>query len=447
MKKSNIRNFLKVSKNNYLNYFKKYNKIELTIIIVGILGIFVLITSLFLPENRHSEEIITTPVEARSPDFLNTLSRLVNAPVGEGQEVVVLNNGDEFLPALIEAIDSASSTINFTTYIWKDGKFSDQVMDALLKASRRGVQVRVLLDGFAGHPPKTKVKDLRESGAKVETFRGISYKFTNLHKRTHRRAIVIDGKLGFTGGMAIADMWLGNGKKKDEWRDMMFEVKGKMAESLQSAFVDLWNETTGEILAGSDFYPYSEAFNTQSSNKYLHLVSMPTEGSQPVQLFFLVTAMSAEEKLYILNPYMLPDKPLLKVLTDKAKEGVDVRILVPGGNTDGKQVRWASQTNYENLLEAGVKIYEYDPSMYHTKVIIVDGIWSVIGSANIDSRSRALNNENIMGVLDADLARELEINFYEDLNFSKEIILDEWKKRNPFSRLLSWVSLFFAKQY
>jgi cardiolipin synthase len=361
-----------------------------------------------------------------------------------------LNNGEEFFPALLRAIRNVRKSVNFSCYIWEKGRANDEVVAALLERARAGVPVRILLDGFGSVlAPKESMDALRAAGARVERFREPRFgKLTRFHKRNHRRAIVMDGAIGFTGGMAVADKWLGDASSEDEWRDSMVEVTGPLAATLQSAFVDLWAGTVGELLVGPAFFPPPETGGTTGEPITVHtgLGSSPSHESRPLRLFFIQTFLAARRRLWITTPYFVPDRATREAVASRAKAGVDVRILMPDSHTDAVFIRLASHHYYRELLEAGVRIYEYKATMIHIKHVVVDGKWSVVGSANMDIRGTELNEENVLGILDAEFGQRLEATFLQDLEKSEEIRLDTWRQRwweIPLQR----VAALFAQQY
>jgi cardiolipin synthase len=254
----------------------------------------------------------------------------------------------------------------------------------------------------------------------------------------------MDGKRGFTGGSAVADKWLGNASNETEWRDFMVEVTGPLAATIQSAFVATWAHSTGEILAGPDYFG-----ENAGTGDLLHvgISSAPSSENHPLRLFFFQSFAAARKKLYIATPYFVPEKALRHAVAERARAGVDVRILLPDDHTDATLIRWTSRHYYQGLLEAGVRIYEYQRTMMHCKSFVIDGIFSVVGSANLDIRSQELNDENVLGIQDAEFARVLEASFLEDLKHSNEITLGEWKRRSWIQRLKGVVASRLAEQY
>jgi len=424
-----------------------------TILVLGILSLIILgviVVTVVLPFGYNTKEFtITNASQAGSPQFIQTLADLTNSPAQVGDTVIPIDSVDQFLPTLLNEINNASVSINFTTFAWADGPFSDQVFSALIKAAERGVQVRLLLDALGSHNlSQNKITLLENAGGIVKKY----HEFNILDplqydSRDHMRAIVFDGKIGFTGGMGITDDWLGNTPAKT-YEDMMFEFKGAMAQSIQNTFNENWSSVTGEVLSGPAFYPPVSSPSTATKNTFVGITSIPSEDYQPVREAFMLTILSAQKSLYIVNPYIVPDQGLLKALEDKARAGVDVRIISPGPISNAPLVRAAWHKDYEPLLLSGVKIYEYQSSMIHTKFMLADGEWSLIGSANIDNRSESLNNENVMGIDDSMLANNLHQIFTKYLSQSKEITITDWKKQYGFlSKLYSEMLLVLFKQY
>jgi cardiolipin synthase A/B len=423
---------------------------ETALLVVGCITVFAILGAIFVGTGNTPNHIYTdAPVPpVNSPLFLATLSYLINAPVEQGGAVTILNNGDEFIPALLDAIDHAKYAINFSVYIWRDGTFSKQVLDGLLRAQKRGAKVRLLLDGFGSkETPSRKFMELKEAGARVESFRNPQFgKLTRFHRRNHRRSIVIDGNIGFTGGMAVADDWIGHAQDPEHWRDMMFKLTGPAARRLQAAFVSAWAGSTGEILTAPDTYPIASETSASEIEKFIHVVHSPAAEHHSMENFLLMGILAARKTLYVVTPYFIPDKHLQRALVKRAEAGVDVRLLLPGKHIDAQISRRSAQSNYEELLQAGVKIYEYQPTFIHSKYIVVDGQWSIVGSPNLNTRSRQLDEENAFGILDSQFAGQLLKGFMSDLEQAEEIKLDEWRRRNVFVRLMQRASRILDNQ-
>jgi cardiolipin synthase A/B len=416
---------------------------------IGLLTLVIVFSVLFLGVDNGPRDVRTSgplaPVD--SSQFAQDVASLVNAPIEHGGTVQIIDNGDAFVPALLRDIGSARRTINFLVYIWEDGTFSNQVIDALIERQQHGVAVRVLLDGLGGRKaPDDRFEMLRRAGGRVERYRTPRFgTVTRFHRRNHRRSIVVDGEVGYVGGMAISDKWLGHAQDPDHWRDMMFRVTGPLARSLQTAFVGSWVSTSGEILVGPSIYA-STAPAAPGVDRFIQHVNSPADDDQSMAYFYLMPILAAREKVYLATPYFIPDEPLRKALEKKAREGVDVRLLLPGRHIDNKWVRYSGQNHYDELMQAGVRIYEYQPTFIHSKFAVFDGKWSIIGSPNLNSRSRQLDEENAFGIFDLTLGRQLEQTFFRDLGQSEEIQLDAWRKRNPFRRLLQEAATLLDEQ-
>jgi cardiolipin synthase A/B len=419
---------------------------------LGVLAVVSAIVSLFFALGRRPQTAWATEMpEVNRREFLVGISAIVNAPLQAGGTVMLLNNGDEFFPAMLAAMREARRTINFTAYIWEPGKVSDEFFEVMTERARAGVEVRVLLDGLGGLlAPGDKIKRLTEAGGCVCRFRPMRLGgLTRFHRRNHRRAIVIDGAVAFTGGAAVGDKWLGNARNPDEWRDTMVKVTGPLARSVQSAFVTLWAPCAGEMLMGDGHYPPHEAPAPGAEKVAYHtsVTSSPSSEDHPLRLFYMLSFLAARHTLYITTPYFVPDKHTRSAVASRARAGVDVRILLPNGLTDAIPIRQASHSYYAELLEAGVKIYEYQPAMMHSKMAVVDGLWSVVGSANMDIRSKELNQENVLGILDAGFGRQVRDTFLADIERAHEITGEEWSRRGFWPRLKERVSVMFAEQY
>jgi cardiolipin synthase len=421
-----------------------------TLAAIGAAATIAVIITLFFSVGRRPSRLVPTQAPAvDAPEFLAAVAGTAGAPLRRGGTIQLLNNGVEFFPALLQAIRAAKRTITFTVYIWEGGQASDQVSAALIERATAGVQVRVLLDSMGSlHAPSETIDAMKKAGVKVETFRPLRLgKLTRFHQRNHRRAIVIDGEVGFTGGMAVADKWLGDADTKEHWRDTMVKVTGPLAASLQSAFAPLWAYASGELLAGRTFFRPDNVEGEDSGLLHTGLPSSPSSEDHPLRLFFVQSFAAARQRLYITTPYFVPDEGTRRVAEERARAGVDVRILLPDNHTDAKPIRLTSQRYYEEMMEAGIRVYEYQSTMMHTKHVVVDGKWSIVGSANMDIRSKELNMENVLGVLDAGFASELEATFRKDLEKSKEIELEEWRRRGVVHRVLERVCALFAEQY
>lgn len=423
---------------------------------VGVVATFVVVASLFFALGRRPDALRApfVPTLENQDDFLLALAGTVNAPTRAGGTVQALHNGDEIFPAILEAIRGAVHTINFMAYIWRPGRVSDMIFAALLERARAGVQVRVMLDGLGGiRTDGRRLRELEMVGGKVSRFRPFHVgQLTRFYKRNHRRSIVIDGRIGFTGGAAVSDAWLGNADAPDHWRDSMFRVTGSLARSLQAVFTEIWASVTGEILVGHAFYPLEAPVEDLGEEglevaRHVNVISSPAHEAHPLRKLFWISFMAARRRIWITTPYFVPDKHLRKALRYQARAGVDVRLLLPGAHTDARPIRWAARSYYAELLAAGVRIHEYQPTFLHAKTMVIDGTWSVIGSANLDIRSKELNEENVLGILDRGFAAQLEHTFRRDLEQAREVTPDEWRRRGAWERVMERFWVLFAEQY
>ena len=417
-----------------------------SLMVIGFIAIIGVIGALFLPDWPSDEFQGGFQADPGSNEFVEWMSAYLNSPVFQGGEVALLQNGDAFYPAMLEAIRGAEDTVNFEVYIFEPDEVGRVFMDAFKERARAGVEVRLLLDGFGGIKMRKRYRDeLRDAGVSVARFRPFGFRsLVRFYRRTHRRAIVIDGRIGFTGGAAVAKKWKGNVGNKHEWRDSMTRVTGPMVAGIQAAFTTSWVYCTGEVISGPRFFPNIERGPGPCG---MAVVSSPSDALQPIRLLFWVSYINARRRLWISNSYFIPDERLREAVMNRAKSGVDTRVLVPGNQTDAVPVQKAGRTYYEELLEAGVRIFEYRPAMMHAKTLVVDGVWSVVGSANLDERSMELNEENVLGIADPAFARSIEEGLIADFARSKEILLEDWRKRSVLQRCTEWVSKVLIEQY
>jgi cardiolipin synthase len=419
--------------------------------VIGLVATVTVILSLFFAFGRRPAALwAELSPEVTSPDFLQAVAGGVSGVVQSGGQAKLLRNGDRFFPAMLEDFASAQSSIHFSVYIWEKGEMSRRISEALAERARAGVTVRVLLDSFgAMTAPDEDLDRMREAGVRVQLFREARLgRLTRFHRRNHRRAIVIDGSIGYTGGAAVADKWMGDARDPKEWRDDMVRVTGALARSLQGAFSDVWTASTGEILVGPGVYPSpprDEAPGPRAT--YVSLASAPVDERHPLRVMYGLSFLAARQRLYIASSYFVPDAHTRRFVAERARAGVDVRLLVPNENTDARMIRQATHHYLDELLEAGARAFEYQPSFMHAKYVVVDGQWSIVGSANMDVRSKELNTENVLGILDPGLASELEASFLADLEKSKEIRWEEWKGRNQWKRFQEHCALLFVEQY
>jgi cardiolipin synthase A/B len=416
------------------------------LMIMGVIALVGVNGALFLPDWPNPDFSIGFDAEPGSDEFSGGVATFLNEPLFQGGKAALLQNGDAFYPAMLQAVREARDTINFETYIFEPDEIGQQFIDAFKERATAGVEVRLLVDGFGGMKLKRRYRDdLKRAGVMVHRFRPLGLRnLVRIYRRAHRRAIVMDGKVGFTGGAAVSKKWKGNVTNKHEWRDSMTQVTGPLVAGIQSAFAENWVYCTGEVLAGPRFFPPLERGPGICG---ISVVSSPSDSLQPIRLLFWLTFSNARKRLWICNSYFIPDRRLRDAVVDRARHGVDVRILVPGNHTDAVPVQAAGQSYYEELLAAGVRIFEFEPAMMHAKTAVVDSAWSIVGSANMDERSMELNEENVLGIADREFARSIEEGLSADYTRSREITLERWRQRSIVRKALERLAKSLIEQY
>ena len=402
----------------------------------------VLFVAFFDPGLRY--KISSTRGEALdSPEFLYQLEALTDAKLNRHTTLEVFTNGESFYPAELEAIRGARRSVNLENYIFQTGQVAGQFVEALAERARSGVRVNVVLDALGSLATTASYfRDLRQAGGKVAWYNPARWnRLPRYNNRTHREILVVDGETAFIGGAGTADHWLLDKGKRRRWRDTMVRVRGDAVPNLQASFAESWLEACGEILSGPDYFPICEAATDSS---VLVINSTPSAGgSTRARMLFQLLMASAQRSIQITTPYFLPDRSLRDELVRAMRErGVEVSIVVPGKHSDHLLTRSSSRAAYGNLLEAGARIYEYEPAMIHAKVLIVDGLWSVVGSTNCDNRSFGLNDEVNLAALDEGLAQRLQMDFAADVAASRLISYERWRRRSLFERapeLVGWV--------
>ncbi|MEP6491564.1 MAG: phospholipase D-like domain-containing protein [bacterium] len=369
--------------------------------------------------------------------FEQTFELFTGTHVFSGNVVEQTLNGDGTYPRLWADLRSAQHTITVQMYYSLPGAVADTMAAILKERAHAKVRVLFLVDAFGSqHLSRGWLNSLRESGVEVQKFRKLRW-FTihNATDRSHVRVVVVDGHVAYTGGFGLADYWLGDGRHDGQWRESNVRFEGPAAMELQAAFAAAWAEASGELITGPLFFPTS-GFRPVGQTHAGLLYTAPTTGSTPAERFLALTISGARRSLYIANSYFVPDDDFRRLLERAVRRGVDVRILTVSKKTDVKTTWYAGRYRYEELLRSGVKIYEYQPTMVHSKTIVADGLWSSIGSMNFDNRSMAFNNESCLVVLDRAFGAQMDSVFFDDLRFSKQITLDEFQRRSMWSKLL-----------
>ena len=405
--------------------------------------IFGLLAWLFLIAQDHETLRVESPVAASDSRFTDYVASLVGTGVSAGDAYVVQRNGDEAYPPMLAAIEKAASRINFETYVFKDGEIGDRFADALTRAATRGVTVRIVLDPIGSSLKQETSDRLEQAGATLIWFNTIRpWALEESNYRTHRKTLVIDGDIAFTGGMGVADHWLGHAQDQDHWRDTNFQVTGPAVRAIEAGFYENWIESGGRSAPALD----PEMTPRPTGAKSLVLWSNPTAGASNVKLLFLLAIAGARKTLDIQSPYITLDDSTRWSLEQARQRGVRVRLLTEGPITDAMPVKHSSRYRYQQLLDQGVEIFEYQPTMMHTKALVADGVFSVIGSANFSNRSFELNDEITLGVFDPELAAELTRDFDADIRSSERLDAATWRKQRSFDgKLNEWFWSFFGE--
>ncbi|HVR41840.1 MAG TPA: cardiolipin synthase [Thermoanaerobaculia bacterium] len=381
----------------------------------------------------------------RDEAFPQTMHALTGSPLQPGNRVEVLRNGVEFFPAMLAAIRGAKRSITMESYIYWDGEIGRTFAEALAERSRGGVEIKVILDAVGSAAmSRSLIEFLRGNGVDVTWYHPLRwYTLSRVNHRTHRKLLIVDGTIGFTGGAGIADNWQGNADSPEHWRDTQVRIEGPAVTQMQFAFMDNWVKARGLIPTGLDWYPRVEP----DGDSLVHVIkSSPSEGVSTVKLLYAIALMSAKKSVSISNAYFIPDNDAVRALEGAVRRGVDVRVIVPGRWTDVPIVRQASRWHYDRLLRRGVRIYEYQPTMMHAKTMVVDGIWTTIGSSNFDARSFRLNDEINVGIYDEGVAAQMDATFADDLAHSTEIALGRWRRRSWLARAKESAADFFKPQ-
>jgi cardiolipin synthase len=374
-----------------------------------------------------------------------TIAGLGQSSCVSGNRVEIIENG-EFFVRLFADLEAARATINFETFLAKEGEVTRKLTAILEKKAREGVEVRLLLDGSGGKEfGKSDVKRLQDAGARVHKFHPIILSnLGRINNRTHRKIVVVDGRIGYVGGHCLVDTWLGGAEDKEHFRDITARVEGPVLTQLQAAFTDNWIEETGEVIGGVDFFPKLEKAGEAEANV---IYAAPPGGPSTLKVLHYAAIHSAKRSILIQNPYFLPDPDAREALVEAVKRGVDVRIMIPHESvTDSPIVQHASHHHYGTLLKGGVRIFDYKRTLLHQKVFTIDGEWSSIGSTNFDDRSFEINEEVSLVVFDRGIAQQLEAIFEADLKYAEERDLAGWKKRPVMHKLRDGLSFLVNEQ-
>jgi cardiolipin synthase A/B len=371
--------------------------------------------------------------------FSRSMELYTGTHIDSGNIVQILLNGNGTYPQLWKDLASAQRTITVQMYYSQPGAVADTMAKYLIDRARHKVRVLLLLDAFGSQPLKRDwVQRVKTAGVEVAWLRPLRwYSLQKAAQRSHVRVVVVDGRVGYTGGFGLADYWLGDGHQESQWRETNVRFEGATVAALQATFAAGWAEATGELLTGDMFFPRSSFADVGNVNAGL-MHTVPSMGSTPAERFLVLSIAGARKTLYISNSYFVPGENFMQLLLAAARRGVDVRVLTVSNKTDVKTTWYAGRTYYEKLLEGGVKIYEYQPTMMHAKTMVVDGMWSYIGSMNFDNRSVSFNDESLLVALDPGVGAQMDSIFMDDIKSSKEMKLEEFRKRPLSNKILEW---------
>ena len=393
-----------------------------------------------------------TAYDIGSHEFVGLVASLVDVPVFRSSHVEVLSCGEDFYAAELAAIRQARHSIHLEAFLFWPSPVADRFLEALTLRARSGVRVRLVIDAIGSIiTPNTYFAALRDAGGQVVWYQPLRwYTMKRFNNRTHRELIVIDGEIGFIGGAGIADYWVAEKRPGIPWRDTMLKVSGNLVSGLQASFVENWLESTGEVLSAPEDFPHCRAiFDPGTPSSILGLVvnSAPSAGrSTRARILFQLLLASANESIQIQSPYFLPDASVRRELVHAVARGVKVEIILPGKHNNHPIARRASRRHYGELLAAGVAIHEYQPGMNHTKVLIIDQVWTVLGSTNFDNRSFGLNDEVNIALVDRALASRLNHDFERDLAMSESMTLAAWMRRPVWERVLAFLGIALERQ-
>ncbi|MDR5894347.1 phospholipase D-like domain-containing protein [Halomonas mongoliensis] len=412
----------------------------------------VLATSLMLvvlQNFKTPEEVVDRKVEHRhvvsDPQFRREMSVLLGPSIVTGNQVTALQNGDEIFPSMLQAIRSAQTSITFETFIYWSGDIGEEFSQALAERARAGVPVSVIIDWVGSTRMDQSLLDaMQDAGVQLHRYRPLHwYNVGRMNNRTHRKLLVVDGRVGFTGGVGIADQWTGDGGAPEHWRDTHFRIEGPVVAQLQAAFNDNWIKTTGQVLNGPTYFPALQEEGEEDAHVF---VASPSGGSESMHLMYLLAIAAAGSTIDLAASYFVPDRLLIEALIAARGRDVRVRILLPGPYMDAVTVKVASKADWGTLLHAGAEIHVYQPTMLHTKLLVIDGEFVSVGSTNFDMRSIRLNDEASLNIYSSDFATRMTAVFEEDLLAAEPYSLDDWKSRPLRERLSEMIVLPIRSQ-
>jgi len=410
-----------------------------TLALIGLLWLCWSAYAFVSPESEDELPHRVAAGERGDIDLVDVLARHLQVPVTQGNRIELLSNGDEIFPPMIAAIDGADSSVRLLSYVWWTGDIATRMAQRLVAAAERGVAVRLILDAWGGRKiEQGLLDDMEAAGVQLAWFHPFDWRtLRRLNQRTHRKILVVDDVVAFAGGVGIAAEWSGDARSADEWRDNHFRITGPAVRYLDGSFAENWLNATGELLLADEFDDASVTSGGQDSDRIALLSTSPRGDISPIALSYWTALTMAADSVDIASPYFVPDRALAQAVIDTAERGVRVRLLLPGDHNDSTLVRLASRSYYPELLQAGVQIYQFDPTMTHTKLVITDRRWSLVGSANFDNRSFELNDEIVM-LLDAPAMTErLQERYEADLARATRI---RWEERALADRIVDYAA-------
>lgn len=403
------------------------------------------ICSLSTPVEFPPQYGLDHQLKVGSREFIDTMAGAAGIPFVGGNTLKLLNNGDRFYPAMLHAIDKAERSITVEAYIYWAGEIGLRFAKALAEAAQRGVRVKLLLDAVGSSTVGNEILGiLNKGGCHLAWYNPI--RLTTLRRvnnRTHRKSLVVDGAIGFTGGAGIADHWTGDAQDEKHWRDLQIRIEGPAVRPLQTGFAQNWLEATGELVTGPDFYP---ELAPAGDLRLQTIMSSPETGASTVRVMYCLAMSAARTSIDIANPYFVPDHVSIDLFRDAVKRGVRVRVMVAGIRNDTWLARLNSLRLYGALLDAGVELYEYNRTMMHHKIMVVDGLWSTVGTANFDNRSFSHNEESNVCLCDEDFARKLTQTFEDDVRVCERVTKEKWQRRGIVQKALEALASFFQDQ-
>jgi cardiolipin synthase len=411
----------------------------------GGLGLVAFITYVTTPTEGSPRFGLDYEFPVDSEEFLSTIVGATGVPFAPGNRVELLNNGDEFYPSMLGAIAGATNSVTIEAYIYWAGDIGVAFARALAKKAKAGVPVKILLDAVGSASIGNDILEILEAGGcQLAWYHPIRwYSLGRFNHRTHRKSLIVDGRVGFTGGAGIADHWLGHAQDSIHWRDMQSRIEGPAVMPLQFGFAQHWLETTGELVSGEAFYP---TVAPAGPLRVQTIMSSPETGASSVRVMYYLSIACARRFISIANPYFIPDQTAIQALVDARKRGVDVKVIVSGIRNDNWLARMNSVRLMGPLLKHGIEIFEYNRTMLHQKTMVVDGLWSTIGTTNFDNRSFAHNDESNVCVHDASLAQQLQNTFLEDLSVCEQVDRAAWRRRGGWARCQEFVAALFEEQ-